>query len=315
MLKISQPKLFKFLLVGLPVGLVITIIIALLLYYTDPSRDGVSKDDALRFAAPVSEQSIKNTVTRLSETVGARSLSDEPDAMNRARKFVQSSLGADNMGYNVRLDERMTGGVDCPTVIAELPGRGRANEIVVIAAPYTSAVGSPGAGRSASGVAAMLALAKAMTGSEQQRTVRFAAFAAESADPEAYDISAAVRNEEGRVIIAVINLDTTAFPLREGGVWEASVPMKMYHNESALANEVTTRFARGTGLRLTPELVAKTSASQRSAVPFLTLTADVADSPAGSSADVTSAYDYSRTTQAIQALKRLVDRFANPDGV
>ncbi|MGK0187309.1 MAG: hypothetical protein ACI9R3_003096 [Verrucomicrobiales bacterium] len=315
MITISQPKLFKFLLVGLPIGLAISIVIAMILDVTEPGN-GPEKQDALRFATPVSEVNLKNAVARLSGTVGARSLAAEPEAMTRARKFVQSSLGADNMGYKVMLVERKVGEIACPTVVAELTGRGRSSEIIVVAAPYTSAAGSPGAGQSGSGVAALLSLAKAMTGSEQQRTIRFVSYAAETADPQKVNLSAAVRHEEDRVVMAVVNLDTVAFPLREGGVWESEVPMIVYSNDAVLARDVTTRFARGTGLRLTPMVVAETSASQRSIVPFLTFVAETGEkSLAGSEKDVAGAYDYSRFTQAVQKLQRLIDRLANPDSV
>jgi hypothetical protein len=316
MITVSQPKLFKFLLVGLPVGLAISVVIALLLYYTEPGRDAPGKDDALRFAAPVTEADLRSAVVRLSETVGPRSLSAEPEAAARARKFVQSSLGADNMGYKVDVFDRKVGETECPSVIATLSGKGRSREVIVLAAPYTSVADSPGASRSASGVAALVSIAKVLTGSEHQRTIQFVAYASDALDPARYDLRGAIRASEDSTVVAVLNLDSLAFPTRDGGVWEVAVPMIVHSNDDALGTSVVNRFARTTGLRLTLAPVSsKEVADPRSFLPTLTFVADVADSPAGSAADVADAYDFSRLTQTVQKLQRLVERLANPDGV
>lgn len=302
----SQPLLFKFLLVGLPVGLAISIVIALGLYYTEPGRNQPPSADALRFAAPVSESALEDSVARMSAAIGARSIEAEPDAAARARKFVQSSLGLNNMGYAVTLHPNMIGGVDCPSVTADLPGRGLSSEVVVIAAPYTSAPGSPGAGSPGSGIAALLGIARAMTGSEQQRSVRFVAYAAASTDPRQRNLSQAVRVNENEAIIAVLDLDTIAFPKRPSGVWEADVPMKLYASDPRVAEEIAGRYSRGTGLRFTIEPVANEG------MPRLTVVADAAGSPAGTAHDVADAYDSARFTQAVMKLHVLAERLANP---
>ncbi|MDA0811785.1 MAG: M28 family peptidase [Verrucomicrobia bacterium] len=316
MFTVSQPKLFKFLLIGLPVGLAMSVVIALVLYYTEPGRNAPSKDDALRFAAPVSEADLNSVVLTLSGTVGPRSLTAEPEAAARARKFVQSSLGAENMGYEVDLFNRKIGATECPSVIATLSGKGRSREVIVVAAPYTSVVGSPGASRSASGIAAVVSIAKALTGSEHQRTIQFVAYASEATDPASNDLTGALRASEDFTVVAVLNLDSLAFPIRDGGVWEVEVPMIVHSNDDALGTSVVNKFARITGLRLTlAPGASKVGADHRSFLPTLTFVADVADSPAGSAADAADVYEFSRLTQTVQKLQRLVERLANPDGV
>ena len=66
-----------------------------------------------------------------------------------------------------------------PLVI--LPGHGAADEIIVVGEHYDSVADSPGADDNASGVAAMLELARLLAGSTLPRTVRFVAFANEEA--------------------------------------------------------------------------------------------------------------------------------------
>ena len=61
-------------------------------------------------------------------------------------------------------------------LIAELPGTSKSEEVLVVGAHYDTAGSTPGADDNASGVAVLLAVAHAMTGTENERTVRFVAF-------------------------------------------------------------------------------------------------------------------------------------------
>jgi Zn-dependent M28 family amino/carboxypeptidase len=70
---------------------------------------------------------------------------------------------------------------DAVTVVnleASLPGGAKAREIVVVGAHYDTAAGAPGADDNASGVAALLAIARTLAGSKHApaRTIRFVAF-------------------------------------------------------------------------------------------------------------------------------------------
>lgn len=62
-------------------------------------------------------------------------------------------------------------------IVAEL--RGASDDVVIVGAHYDSVEGSPGADDNASGVAAMLALARAFAHAKPARTLRFVAFANE----------------------------------------------------------------------------------------------------------------------------------------
>jgi Zn-dependent M28 family amino/carboxypeptidase len=67
-------------------------------------------------------------------------------------------------------------GVNTENLIVEIPGSVRRKEIVVIGAHYDSVDGSPGADDNATGVAALLALARRFAHEKPERTVRFIAF-------------------------------------------------------------------------------------------------------------------------------------------
>src|SRR6185436_3575153 len=98
-----------------------------------------------------------------------------PEAYARAADFIERSLR--DAGCVTSRQTYTVDGVACANVIAEL--RGTSDEIVVVGAHYDSVDGSPGADDNASGVAALLALARAFAKTEPARTLRFVAFANE----------------------------------------------------------------------------------------------------------------------------------------
>jgi Zn-dependent M28 family amino/carboxypeptidase len=68
------------------------------------------------------------------------------------------------------------GGRACHNIVGEEAGIGDSHEIVLIGAHYDSVQGGPGANDNASGVAALLALARALASTRLSRTLRFVAF-------------------------------------------------------------------------------------------------------------------------------------------
>jgi acetylornithine deacetylase/succinyl-diaminopimelate desuccinylase-like protein len=70
-------------------------------------------------------------------------------------------------------------GIAAQNLIVEVPGREAKSQLVVIGAHYDSAAGSPGADDNASGVAAVLALAKRFRKTRPARTLKFAFFSLE----------------------------------------------------------------------------------------------------------------------------------------
>lgn len=86
------------------------------------------------------------------------------------QSFVQAGLRPRRVGYDVS-------GKLCENIEVEIPGS--SPETFVIGAHYDSVLGSPGANDNASGVAALLALARRFAGKPAERTLRFVAFANE----------------------------------------------------------------------------------------------------------------------------------------
>ena len=128
-------------------------------------------------------------VRELAESIGERHVW-RPSALHDAADFIAQRF--DEIGLSPQRQSYDVVDCTCDNIIAELPGGDAAHEIVVIGAHYDCVEGAPGADDNATGVAALLALARMMTdnmtrnmagkmtgkmaGGRPRRTVRFVAF-------------------------------------------------------------------------------------------------------------------------------------------
>jgi Zn-dependent M28 family amino/carboxypeptidase len=119
---------------------------------------------------------LRRDVEALATRIGERNVA-HPRAYAQAAGFIEQSLR--NASYGTARQTFEVEGVDCANVEATLAGGAKSEEIVIIGAHYDSVIGSPGADDNGSGVAAMLALARAFAKQKPSRTLRFVAFANE----------------------------------------------------------------------------------------------------------------------------------------
>jgi len=153
---------------------------------------------------------LQKHVAMLAGTIGERNLI-RYKALNDAADYIRDELRG--MGYEVREHSFDAGGLTVRNIEAELSGGPRADEIVVIGAHYDSVIGSPGANDNASGVAAMLALARLARAERHSRTLRFVAFVNE--EPPFFQswrmgsrVYARDSRQRGERIVAMISLET-----------------------------------------------------------------------------------------------------------
>jgi hypothetical protein len=114
--------------------------------------------------------------------------------------FLESSMGAENMGYDVRRDHFPMDGIEVANVDAELTGK-RWREVVLVLAPY----GEPGKVDAEShALATLMSLAHALTGENRELTLRFAGVPLGVKDPEGRTalerFAASARGREERVM-------------------------------------------------------------------------------------------------------------------
>ena len=122
-------------------------------------------------------QTLRHDVTMLSDVLGERNLTNAPDRLAAAEAWISQEL-VQSQGDSRKVT-RLTytvGDHEVANLEATRPGLGKPEEIVIIGAHYDSAPGTAGANDNASGVAALLALARLTHGMKFERTLRFVAF-------------------------------------------------------------------------------------------------------------------------------------------
>jgi Zn-dependent M28 family amino/carboxypeptidase len=127
-------------------------------------------------AALALQQSLRHTVEALAGTIGVRNVR-HPKALAEATRFLETELvGA---GLVVKREAFTTEGIETANLVATVAGQKAPNEIVVVGAHYDTAAPTPGADDNASGVAAVLELARGAARRRPGRTLRFVFFANE----------------------------------------------------------------------------------------------------------------------------------------
>jgi Zn-dependent M28 family amino/carboxypeptidase len=116
---------------------------------------------------------LRQHVEALAGRIGERNLLQYGNLV-AAGALIERSLA--DIGYEVDRQEYDVEGRTCVNIAAEIPGADRPDEIVVVGGHYDSVVYCPGANDNATGVAATLALARALKGSRLSRTLRFLCF-------------------------------------------------------------------------------------------------------------------------------------------
>jgi Zn-dependent M28 family amino/carboxypeptidase len=119
---------------------------------------------------------LRGDVEKLAGEIGERHVMRRP-AYETAADFIEASFRA--AGWPVRREGFDDGEGTSWNLVAGKTGRAAPAEILVVGAHYDTVPGTPGANDNASGVAALLALARHFAGKETGRTLRLVAFANE----------------------------------------------------------------------------------------------------------------------------------------
>ena len=162
---------------------------------------------------------LRKDVDKLAGEIGDRNVSTEYDNLCKAADFIEKSLLKSD--YKVFRQSYETSlyslkGRECYNLEVEITGAEKSDDIVVIGAHYDSVEGTPGANDNASGVAAMLALAREFAGKKTAHTLRFVAFTNEeppyflSDDMGSYVYARRCR-ERSENIVAMLSLETIGY--------------------------------------------------------------------------------------------------------
>lgn len=162
---------------------------------------------------PELEQRLRADVERLvsfgSRHVGAKT------RLHAAAQWLDGELSA--TGYEVARQRFSVGGVECDNLAVEIAGSTKPDEIIVVGAHYDTEPQTPGADDNASGVAAMLSLARHFAERKGVgRTLRFIAFVNEEM-PHFYTENmgsfraARESKQRGENVVAMLSLESIGY--------------------------------------------------------------------------------------------------------
>jgi hypothetical protein len=141
------------------------------------NRERAEETTLLRFSSGVAAADLADDVSKLTGFVGERHGDDATGArgLDRAAAMIEGTLGPSNAGYRV---ERVAGpsapAGRWPILIAKVRGKDEDAPALWVVAGYDSRPGKPGAEANASGVASVMAAARAMAADLPERPVFFA---------------------------------------------------------------------------------------------------------------------------------------------
>lgn len=203
----SQGRWIRAALVIFPVGTVILGIASFGFWWVKKVKvEERSYKYALALRRDLSENGVKRHVEILQEVM-SQAIAQRLPAV---AAYLESSMGAENMGYQIRRTRTQFREVELSNVDVDLTGKQRPREIILFLVVYGDAERQQA---EAHALASLLALAHALTGESGTYTLRFAAVPS-AHDPEALErLSVAMRAREERVLQVFV----------PGGVSESSL--------------------------------------------------------------------------------------------
>jgi len=157
---------------------------------------------------------LRQIVDKLANQIGERNIW-HPKQLEQAAEYIQNAFK--KQGYQVNIQAYRSGGKTVKNIEAILPGRTQTKQIIVIGAHYDSIRGSPGADDNASGIAALLEIARLLQHERLEHTVRFVAFVNEEPpffknkqQMGSYQYARQARNK-GENIVGMISLESLGY--------------------------------------------------------------------------------------------------------
>lgn len=186
---------------------------------------------ALTSEQSATRDALRRHVEKLASEIGERNVF-KPDKLRAAADYIEGVFT--NAGYKVNRQAYTVLRETCYNLEVELKGKSLADEIVVVGGHYDSVSGSPGANDNASGVAAVMELARAWVGRKPARTLRFVAFVneepsffqTETMGSLVYARQCRQRNEK---IVAMLSLETVGYYSAAKGSQKYPFPVGLFY--------------------------------------------------------------------------------------
>jgi len=177
---------------------------------------------------------LKRHVEILAQQIGERNVW-HAEALNAVALYIRNTL--EELGYQVGVQPFESGGLTVQNIEVELPGATAPQEIIVLGAHYDSTIGTPGANDNASGVAALLEIARLLAGTTHARTLRLVAFANE--EPPFYyseemgsRVYAEHSRQRGDQIKAMLALETIGYYTEQPSTQQYPFPFSFFYPDT-----------------------------------------------------------------------------------
>lgn len=181
------------------------------------------------------ERELRSIVRELAGIIGERNLFRYKKLVEAAA-YIRTTLSSS--GYDVRRHSYQVAGQTCENLEAQILGAEKPHDILLVGAHYDSVQGSPGANDNATGVAALLALARRMTNTRPSCTVRFVAFTNE--EPPLFQgphMGSRIYAERCRIngerIVLMLSLETIGYYSDEPNSQNYPFPFSFFYPSTA----------------------------------------------------------------------------------
>jgi len=200
------------------------------------SMPGRSFSDTLPALLPSEKQlaaRLRKHVEELALGIGVRH-AERGDSLRRSAKYCTSQFI--QRDFDVEIESFDFQGVSQQIVVAEITGRRKPKEVIVIGAHYDTVLGSPGADDNASGVAALIEIASLLKDVPMDKTVRFVAFPNEEYHGEDWRNMGSYHHakrshDRGDQLIGMISLEMLGYFSDEIGSQKYPFPFNLFYPE------------------------------------------------------------------------------------
>jgi len=177
---------------------------------------------------------LKQQISMLAEKIGERNIWKYRN-LNASAHYIEKV--ATELGYEVKKQEYKVENVPVENLEWELIGVSHPEEIILVGAHYDSVSGSPGANDNASGVAAVLEIARLLKRETLSRTIRFVMFVNEEppffqTDKMGSRIYASRSRQRGEKIVAMLSLETIGYYCNEKGSQKYPFPFNFFYPDT-----------------------------------------------------------------------------------
>lgn len=202
-------------------------------YVSMPGKSFSGPLPALTSTEKLVSAQLRKHVEALAVDIGIRHAA-HGDSLRRSAKycmsqFIQRDLSVEMEAFDFQ-------GVSQQIVVAEITGKRRPKEVIVIGAHYDTVPGSPGADDNASGIAALLEIASLLKDVPMDRTVRFVAFPNEEYHGEDWRNMGSYHHakrshDRGDNLVGMISLEMLGYFSSEPGSQKYPFPFNLFYPE------------------------------------------------------------------------------------